>query len=335
MPHNLDRTIATAVAAGDAVHGTTSPNPPVGAAILDAFGNLVGVGGTRPAGGAHAEIVALNAAGERARGGIAVVTLEPCNHTGRTGPCAPALLDAGIDAVYYLNPDPNPTASGGADFLRAHGVHVAHVAARTPALEPWLTAMRLGRPHVTLKFAQSLDGFTAAVDGSSQWITSAAARAHVHRDRLRRDAIIIGTGTALADDPSLTARDQHGTAHPAASQPRRVVVGTRDITEQAHNLVRLGFEQYDDIDSALAALWESGSRDVLVEGGAALAGAFLRADRVDAIRAYIAPLLLGEGRSVLTGGLAQTLAEGARFIRTDHYAVGDDIVLDLTRKEDT
>lgn len=333
MTVSLDTAIDVAIAAGDAVRGRTSPNPPVGAAILAADGELVGVGGTTPAGGPHAEVVALDAAGDQARGGTAVVTLEPCNHTGQTGPCTRALVDAGVTAVYYLNPDPNPVASGGAQFLAAHGVRVERLEVRTAALEPWLTATRLGRPHVTLKFAQSLDGFTAAVDGTSQWITSPAARADVHLDRLRRDAIVIGTGTALADNPSLTARDEAGEPYPVERQPRRVVVGKRDVREKAINLTRLGFEHYDDIETALAALWDAGSRDVLVEGGAGLAGGFLRAGYVDALRAYVAPILLGAGRSTLDGGLAQTLSEAVRFRRVDHRALGDDVLIELTRKD--
>lgn len=333
MHADLKRGVHAAIAAGDAVHGRTSPNPPVGAAILAADGELVGVGGTSPAGGPHAEVVALKAAGERARGGTAVVTLEPCNHAGRTGPCTQALIDAGVAAVYYLNADPNPVAAGGAQFLASHGVRVEHLEARIAALEPWIAATRLGRPHVTLKFAQSLDGFTAAVDGTSQWITSSAARADVHRDRLRRDAIIIGTGTALADNPSLTARNDDGNAYPVDRQPRRVVVGKRDVSAQAINLTRLGFEQYDDIETALAKLWDSGVRDVLVEGGAGLAGGFLRGGYVDALRAYIAPVLLGDGRSIVAGGLAQTLADAARFQRVHDRALGDDVLIEFTRKD--
>lgn len=325
----IDRALAAAIAAADEVRGTTSPNPPVGAAVLSAAGDLVGVGGTRPPGGPHAEAVALAMAGERARGGTAVVTLEPCNHTGRTGPCSHALVDAGIARVRYVNPDPNPQATGGAEYLVQHGVDVARIEARTAALEPWLAATRLGRPHVTLKFAQSLDGFTAAADGTSQWITGEAARADVHRDRLLRDAIIIGTGTALADDPSLTARP--GTEVPAGRQPRRVVVGSRDVTGEAHNLVRLGFEQYPTLEEALAALWDTGARDVLIEGGAGLAAAAVGAGLVDAVRAYVAPLILGDGRGVLHGWSASTLVNAPRFETGDVTTFGADVLLEMWR----
>lgn len=323
--------LAAAVAAGDAARGTTSPNPPVGAAIVSADGRLVGVGATRPAGGEHAEIVALRQAGEHARGGAAVVTLEPCNHTGRTGPCSRALLDAGIVEVRYVHADPNPEASGGAQWLADRGVAVGPITGVAAALEPWLASVRLGRPHVTLKFAQTLDGFTAAVDGTSQWITSAAARRDVHRDRRKRDAIIVGTGTALADNPSLTARTSDGDLFDR--QPRRVVVGARDVSGTATNLTRLGYEQYPTLDDALAHLWDTGARDVLIEGGAGLAAGAVTAGLVDAVRAYVAPMLLGDGRGVLAGAGVGTLADAHRFDLADVTALGADVLLTMTRKD--
>ncbi|MBN6057889.1 bifunctional diaminohydroxyphosphoribosylaminopyrimidine deaminase/5-amino-6-(5-phosphoribosylamino)uracil reductase RibD [Nonomuraea sp. RK-328] len=190
-------------------HGTTSPNPVVGCVILDAAGRVAGEGFHAYAGGPHAEVVALRQAGGRARGGTAYVTLEPCDHTGRTGPCSRALLAAGIARVVVAVPDPNPKAAGGAARLREHGVAVetgvlAEEAERVNA--EWLTYARLGRPHVTWKFAATLDGRSAAADGTSQWITSPEARADVHRLRARADAIMAGIGTVLADDPRLTAR---------------------------------------------------------------------------------------------------------------------------------
>ncbi|MFE0146876.1 bifunctional diaminohydroxyphosphoribosylaminopyrimidine deaminase/5-amino-6-(5-phosphoribosylamino)uracil reductase RibD [Nonomuraea sp. NPDC059007] len=189
--------------------GTTSPNPVVGCVILDAHGEVAGEGFHAYAGGPHAEVVALRSAGERARGGTAYVTLEPCDHTGSTGPCTEALLAAGLARVVYAVPDPNPLAAGGGERLRAHGVEVAHgllgeEAERVNAA--WLTSVRLGRPHVTWKFAATLDGRSAAADGTSKWITSPQARQDVHRLRAASDAIIAGIGTVLADDPLLTAR---------------------------------------------------------------------------------------------------------------------------------
>ncbi|MEV4571959.1 bifunctional diaminohydroxyphosphoribosylaminopyrimidine deaminase/5-amino-6-(5-phosphoribosylamino)uracil reductase RibD [Nonomuraea jabiensis] len=210
-------------------HGTTSPNPVVGCVVLDAEGRVAGEGFHAYAGGPHAEVVALAQAGERARGGTAYVTLEPCDHTGRTGPCSLALLAAGVARVVIAVPDPNPKAAGGAARLRAHGVSVTSGVLGAEAErvnEEWLTYARLGRSHVTWKFAATLDGRSAAEDGTSQWITSAAARADVHRLRAAADAIVAGIGTVLTDNPHLTARpgptSDIASAGPASAGPALV-----------------------------------------------------------------------------------------------------------------
>ena len=319
--------ISAAIAAGESVRGTTSPNPPVGCALVSASGELIATGATSPAGGPHAEINALRQAGARARGATAVVTLEPCNHTGRTGPCARALVEAGVKRVVYSTADPNKAAAGGAAYLRDHGVEVDFRPVRVAALQPWLRSVRHGRPSVTLKFASTLDGFTAAADGTSQWITGEAAREQVHEDRTKIDAIIVGTGTAIADDPSLTARFPDGTLR--QHQPRRVVIGSREVPEG--NLSRLGFEQYATPHEALDALWHTGARDVLVEGGATLAASFLELDLVDTVQAYIAPALLGAGRGVLDRAIAGTIADAYRFRTTAVRQVGDDVFIEMER----
>ena len=331
----ISAALLRAMAAGTEVRGTTSPNPPVGAVIVSPAGEIVGVGATQPVGGAHAEVMALREAGDKARGATAVVTLEPCAHTGRTGPCAQALINVGVARVYYLHADPTPQAAGGAEVLAEAGVDVAKLE-KPPhvedALVPWLFAVRTQRPHITLKFAQTLDGFTAAADGTSQWITGEAARDWVHADRAHRDAIVVGTGTALADNPSLTARFSDGSLR--ARQPRRVVIGKRDLAsagDAASHLRELGYEQYDSIEEALYELYATGARDVLVEGGAGLASSFLKADLVDAISAYIAPLLLGEGRGVLAHPVTQTLAEATRFHRVGMKALGEDVLIEYVR----
>ncbi|MGP3916068.1 bifunctional diaminohydroxyphosphoribosylaminopyrimidine deaminase/5-amino-6-(5-phosphoribosylamino)uracil reductase RibD [Nonomuraea sp. 10N515B] len=201
--------MARAVALAGYGHGTTSPNPVVGCVVVDAGGAVAGEGFHVYAGGPHAEVVALAQAGERARGGTAYVTLEPCDHTGRTGPCSRALLDAGIARVVVAVADPSPKAAGGAARLRAGGVAVTTgvlEGAAERVNEEWLTYARLGRSHVTWKFAATLDGRSAAEDGTSQWITSPEARADVHRWRSAADAIVAGIGTVLSDDPRLTAR---------------------------------------------------------------------------------------------------------------------------------
>lgn len=327
----LKRAIAEALAQGDSVRGTTSPNPPVGAVLIDDSGAIVGRGATQPPGGPHAEVMALRDAGERATGATAVVTLEPCNHTGRTGPCSHALVDAGVKAVYYLQPDPNPLATGGAEYLRGKGIKAICLNQKVPALEAWLHGIRTGRPRITAKVAQTLDGFVAAADGTSQWITGEGARRHAHDDRATRDAIVVGTGTALADNPSLTARDADGNL--LSRQPVRRVIGTRDLAGQTPNLERLGFEQYQTIDDALTGLFDDGARDVLIEGGPGLIHSLLERNLIDVLRVYIAPMVLGAGRDSFGGQLADTLMDAKRFEVADTRRLGDDIMLDLTRKE--
>ncbi|SNS22528.1 bifunctional diaminohydroxyphosphoribosylaminopyrimidine deaminase/5-amino-6-(5-phosphoribosylamino)uracil reductase RibD [Rhodococcoides kyotonense] len=320
----------TAVEASESARGRTSPNPPVGAVILDASGTVVGIGSTQPPGGPHAEIVALRDAGERARGGTAVVTLEPCNHTGRTGPCALALIEAGIARAIYAIGDPNPVATGGADRLRAAGIDVrsgllADVVARGP-LRAWLHKQRTGRPFVTLKYAASLDGRSAASDGTSQWITGPDARAHVHAERAKLDAIVVGTGTVLADDPLLTARRPDGSN--AGHQPHRVVVGTRDVPVDAR--IRgidapTTFVHSHDPHDVIAALAEH--TDVLVEGGPTLAGAFLRAGVVDRIVAYVAPVVLGSGVAAVENAGVGTISDALRFSIESVQSLGTDLVV--------
>ncbi|RVW03414.1 bifunctional diaminohydroxyphosphoribosylaminopyrimidine deaminase/5-amino-6-(5-phosphoribosylamino)uracil reductase RibD [Rhodococcus spongiicola] len=321
-----------AIDASQGVRGTTSPNPPVGAVVLDASGEIVGIGATNPVGGPHAEVVALAEAGERARGGTAVVTLEPCNHHGRTGPCAQALVDAGIAAVHYAVPDPHPMAAGGADTLRAAGVAVSvgpfTADVERGPLRAWLHRQRHGRPHVTWKFAATIDGRSAAADGTSQWITGPEARARVHADRARLDAIVVGTGTVIADDPWLTARLPDGSL--ASHQPLRVVVGTREIPSTAKILDDAAptlVLRTHDIDEVLAALADQD--DVLVEGGPRLAGAFLAAGRVDRIQAYLAPALLGAGSHAVEDAGVQTISEALRFRRESVETIGDDLLLNL------
>ena len=316
-----------------AVKGATYPNPPVGAVILDPSGDVAGVGAPQPAGGAHAEVVALRAAGERASGGTAVVTLEPCNHHGRTPPCVDALLEAGVAAVVYAVADPNPVAAGGAGRLRAAGVAVTGGVAADEVeaglLREWMHKQRNGFPHVTWKFATSVDGRSAAADGSSQWITSTAARADVHRRRAAADAIVVGTGTVFADNPSLTARLPDGAL--AAQQPLRVVVGRREIPPDSAVLSR---------DSPTVLLHTHDPRevlrvladrtDVLLEGGPTLAGAFLRAGAVHRILAYVAPMLLGGPVTAVDDVGVASIAGALRWRYDGVEQIGPDLLLSLT-----
>jgi diaminohydroxyphosphoribosylaminopyrimidine deaminase/5-amino-6-(5-phosphoribosylamino)uracil reductase len=307
-----------AIEASEQVRGTTSPNPPVGAVVLDRDGDIAGVGGTSPPGGAHAEVVALAQAGSRAVGGTAVVTLEPCAHHGRTPPCVNALLAAGVTSVYFAVSDPNPRAAGGADALRAASVdvHAGLLADRVTMgpLRAWLHHVVTGRPHVTWKYAMTMDGRVAAADGTSRWISGEPSRAEVHLLRRRVDAIVVGRGTVLADDPRLTARADDGTDLPR--QPLRVVVGTGDVPPGAHILdsaaptLHVRSRQPDDVLTALA---ERGVVDVLLEGGPTLAGAFLAAGLVDRVLAYVAPKFLGAGPCALAYAGVPTITAAHQF----------------------
>lgn len=313
--------------------GLSTPNPPVGAVILDADGNVAGVGHTREAGGPHAEVVALGQAGDRAAGGTAVVTLEPCNHTGRTGPCSEALIAAGIRVVHYAVADPNPVATGGHQRLEAAGLQVhGGVCADTVAAGPlreWLFRQEHGRPMVTAKFAASVDGRVAAPDGSSQWITGPAARERVHDERAQIDAIVVGTGTVLADDPSLTARYPDGSLR--EHQPLRVVVGSSAIPPQAKvfdgraRTIRIREHEPAAVVEALAEL-----SNVQIEGGSRLLGAFFAAGLVDRVQAYVAPLVIGGGLAAITDDTVTTLQQARRFSTDRVETLGDDVLLTLT-----
>lgn len=332
----LDAAMRLAIEQSNLVKGTTYPNPPVGAVILDARGEVVGVGGTEPAGGDHAEILALRRAGDLAAGGTAVVTLEPCNHYGKTPPCVNALLDAKVGAVVYAVADPNPEAAGGAARLAEAGVAVrsgvlADEAAGGP-LREWLHKQRTGLPHLTWKYASSVDGRSAAADGSSQWISSEASRLDLHRRRGACEAIVVGTGTVLADDPALTARLPDGSL--AERQPLRVVVGMREIPSEAKVLnddSRTMLIRTHDPMEVLKAV--SDRTDVLLEGGPTLAGAFLRAGAVDRILAYVAPTLLGGPVTAVDDVGVSTIARALRWQFDGIDRVGPDVVLSLVPRE--
>jgi diaminohydroxyphosphoribosylaminopyrimidine deaminase / 5-amino-6-(5-phosphoribosylamino)uracil reductase len=320
-----------ALVLGDSVRGRTSPNPAVGAVVLDAAGEVVGAGATQPPGGPHAERVALQQAGERARGATVVVTLEPCAHTGRTPPCVDALIEAGVARVVYAVDDPNPIAAGGATRLREAGITVeagvgADHAAKG-ALRPWLHAVNTGRPFVTWKFASTLDGRVAAADRSARWITSSAARQDAHRLRQIVDAIVVGSGTALADDPHLTVRDADDEL--ADHQPLRVVLDRRHRLPQYARILDDAAETLV-LDTAvprfaLKALHDRGVRHVLLEGGPTLAGAFVEARCVDDVVAYIAPKLLGAGPAALGDAGITTIADAVALEIDEITQLGHDV----------
>lgn len=305
-----------------AEHSPFGENPRVGCVIADATGSIVGEGFHRGAGHPHAEVEALADAGGRGRGGTAYVTLEPCAHTGRTGPCTQALIDAGIARVVFGQRDPNPDAAGGADVLGRAGVEVLPevLADEAAALNrEWAFAVQHGRPFVTLKLAASLDGRVANPDGSRRQLTGPAAMADVHGLRARVGAIVVGAATVEIDDPSLTARWADGALREV--QPFRVVMGRRDL---ADGLAVFNADaptiRYRDEDpgSVLAKLFELGVRHVLLEGGPRLAASFLSQRLVDEVWWYCAPVMIGAGPRALPGA-------AAAFAILDVQTIGDDV----------
>lgn len=349
--------LARALALAGGVQGATAPNPAVGCVITDASGEVVGEGATRPPGGPHAEVVALAAAGSRAAGGTAYVTLEPCDHHGRTPPCSSALLAAGVARVVVAHPDPHELAAGGTQRLRAGGVRVDVVtgtwrAAAAAHLEGFLHRLRHDRPHVTLKLAQTADGRTVP-PGPSRWITGPGARRAVHRWRREVDGVLVGSGTVVADDPGLDVRDVPLGPRP---QPRPIVFDARLRTPPEARVVgrgalvvtaagasetdrqalrRAGAEVVAvaagdgggvDLRAALATVAAHGVDRVLAEPGLGLAAALLRDHLVDRLVRHVAPAL-GDGPPALAAPVPDP--EAWRLERVG--GAGPDLVLQHVR----
>ena len=351
----MERALALA---RDAV-GSTSPNPAVGAVVVR-DGEVVGEGHTQPAGQAHAEVVALRRAGARARDATLFVTLEPCSHHGRTPPCTDAIIEAGVATVYASVIDPNPKVGGrGMARLREAGVSVEVGDGRDEAVEliaPHAKFIRTGTPLVTAKFAMSLDGKIATRTGDSKWITSAESRRYVHEMRARSDAIMVGIGTALADDPQLTARDADGV--PLPSQPLRVIVDSSGrlpsdaalLSQPGDTLVAMAREDAgararleaagalvfaaggDDRVNLGALLSELGRREitsVFVEGGGALLGSLFDEGLVDRVVGFVAPVIIG-GAGALSpvgGSGAARMADVVRLSGARVERIGEDVVV--------
>ncbi|WP_027862182.1 bifunctional diaminohydroxyphosphoribosylaminopyrimidine deaminase/5-amino-6-(5-phosphoribosylamino)uracil reductase RibD [Marmoricola sp. URHB0036] len=317
------------------------PNPRVGCVLLDADGAEIAEGYHRGAGTPHAEAAALGEAGADARGATAVVTLEPCNHTGRTGPCAQAMVEAGVARVVFAQPDPNPIAAGGESTLRAAGVEVAFGLMEREARalnRAWTFGMEHHRPFVTWKFAATLDGRSAAADGSSRWVTSHPARVDAHRLRAQCDVMLVGTGTVEVDDPELTVRDEYD--EPLAHQPLRAVMGLRELDPDRRifndRAPTIRLETHDPRE-ALDRLHQLDRQHVFLEGGPELAAAFVRAGLVDEVVAYVAPALLGAGTSAVGDFGISTIADTLRLRITDVTTVGTaaeaNVRLTMTPKE--
>ncbi|WP_224815853.1 bifunctional diaminohydroxyphosphoribosylaminopyrimidine deaminase/5-amino-6-(5-phosphoribosylamino)uracil reductase RibD [Hasllibacter sp. MH4015] len=350
------RWMALALGLGARGLGRVWPNPAVGCVLVRA-GRVVGRGWTAPGGRPHAEIVALQQAGGAARGATAYVTLEPCNHQGQTGPCAQALIDAGVARVVVAMADPNPVAGGGLDRLRAAGIAVESGVLEAQAAEAhrgFVTRIQEGRPMVTLKLATSLDGRIATASGESQWITGPEARRRVHGMRMVHDAVLVGAGTARADDPSLTVRGMG-----AVAQPGRVVMSRRlgvsvesklgrsardvpvwmihgpDAPKAARDAwhaagarlfeVATGAGGQVEVGAAMQALGAAGLTRVFCEGGGSLAASLLGADLVDDLSVFSGGAMLGAEGVPAIGALGiAALAEAPRFTLRGVERVGAD-----------
>ena len=334
-----DGAMDKAIEAASAVRHLTSPNPWVGCVLVAANGSAY-TGATSPPGGPHAERHALAAAGGAAKGATLITTLEPCDHQGRTAPCTAAIIEAGVRRVVVGVLDPDPAVSGaGVVRLQSRGIEV-QVGVREAEVERQLLAYlhhrRTGRPWMVAKLAASLDGRTAAPDGTSQWITSRQARTDAHYLRATSDAVIVGAGTVRADDPSLTVRHwappggrvwSDGREPTGVVQPRRVVVGAAPDGARVHPCLQWDGSLSDLVDR----LGAEGAIQALIEGGPAVAGAFVRAGLVDSFVVYVAPALFGgdDGAPMLSGSGAQSIRSVLRGSITAVERLGPDVRIEV------
>lgn len=325
--------MAQALAVAATARRRVAPRPWVGAVVVpaDQPGHPGFAGATDGRTGPHAEVVALAAAGEAARGGTLYVTLEPCSHHGLTPPCADAVVAAGLARVVVALTDPDEKVSGqGLQRLRDAGIDVevgVGAAEAEAQLRPYLHHRRTGRPWVLLKLAGTADGRTAAPDGTSQWITGAQARLDAHRLRADSDAVLVGAGTVRADDPSLTVRLPEGERGPDDTEPLRVVLGSAPDGAAVHPCLELS----GDLGEVLDELGRRGVLQLMVEGGASVARAFHAAGLVDRYVLYSAPALMGgdDGLGLFRGPGASTLGDAWRGRFVDVRRLGDDLRLDL------
>jgi diaminohydroxyphosphoribosylaminopyrimidine deaminase/5-amino-6-(5-phosphoribosylamino)uracil reductase len=305
--------------------GKSAPNPNVAAALHGADGALIADGvHNRLLAPDHAEVVAIKKAGDRARGATIVISLEPCNHTGSTGPCVDAIIEAGITRVIYAVKDPNPIAAGGAERLVAAGVDVKYVESHLlrDAQRAWLHRISTGRPYFIWKVATTLDGRVAASDGSSQWISSEESRGDVQVLRSQSDAILIGTGTALADNPTLRPRID------GAPSPIRIVMGGRDIPADFNlhdGVSQTIFIKSHSIDELYKALDYLPVNQVLVEAGPKLGSALFAAGVIDEVVLYQAPIVLGAGKSWLEDIGVMNIADARSLSLISSEQIGPDV----------
>lgn len=309
--------------------GRTGANPIVGAVVATRSGDVIAEG--FHAGGDHAEVIALRAyasSSQKSAHDVLVVTLEPCNHHGKTPPCVDAIIASGIKEVIFAVADPNPIAAGGTRALQQAGVTVRSGLMADEAAwsnRAWLTRIEKKRPFYTWKIAMTLDGKTSAPDSSSKWITSAASRAKVSELRRHSDAIVVGTATVLADNPSLLPHDDV-TDH----QPLRVVVGEREIASSAQvndDRAETYFYRSHDLPQLSSVLLEKDITRVLVESGSTLASAMMQAGMIDEVIAFVAPSVLGAGKTFFTDSAISTLSQKRELRLLDHQVYGEDVAL--------
>jgi diaminohydroxyphosphoribosylaminopyrimidine deaminase/5-amino-6-(5-phosphoribosylamino)uracil reductase len=313
--------------------GKTGSNPIVGAVVVDSTGKIIGEGFHKS--GPHAEVVALEQAGQSAKGATLYVTLEPCNHHGKTGPCTEAIIKADIAKVIYAVRDPNSLASGGARALEAAGIEVVFngdVSKITYSNRAWLHKIKNNRPYFIWKIATTLDGRTAAIDGSSKWITGEESRAEVSKLRSESSAILIGTATALADNPNLIPRDIKTTRE---TNPVRIVMGLREIPSDfnLHNEVaETVFLRSHDFSELLKLCAERDFNQVFVESGSELGTALLKAGLIDELIIFQAASLLGSGLSFIGDLGATNIKEKMDFLIRDFAQFGNDLKITLTKE---
>jgi diaminohydroxyphosphoribosylaminopyrimidine deaminase/5-amino-6-(5-phosphoribosylamino)uracil reductase len=325
MNTNDERMMRLAVDTACTARLRSRPNPWVGAVVVAQNGEVF-TGATLEPGNAHAEIVALNAAAHHAQDSTLFSTLEPCNHTGRTGPCTQAIIDAGVSRVVVGTLDPDSKVSGsGVQQLRDAGLTVEVGVLEQEVkqqLAAYLHHRATGRPFVVLKMASTIDGRIAAADGSSKWITGETARKRVHQLRAESDAIVVGAGTVRADDPSLTVRDADGPS------PRRIVLGTIDASAKVHPCTQWTGTLPDLLDT----LGKEGVVQLLVEGGARVAASFHRERLINQYIMHIAPVIAGgdDAAGVFAGPAASTMADmwRGRIVSTTNLDGDIEIILE-------
>ena len=326
MTHHL-AFMQRAIALSENGLGRTAPNPIVGAVIIGIDGSVIAEGfHDRTSSADHAEVVALKNAGDRAQGATMYVTLEPCNHTGTTGPCTQAIIDAGIKSVVYAVSDPNTVAAGGAAVLKAAGIEVVAgvgVDEATHSNRAWLTKIIKGRPFITWKVAATLDGKVAASDGTSQWITNEASRGDVQKVRRSVDAIMVGTQTVIADNPHLVPHDGA-----AIKNPLRIVCGTQELPKGANifdSAAPTKVIASKDLKVVAAELMATGVNHILLESGPTLATALLQAGMLDELMLYQGASLLGTGKGFVADLGITTVNNAMSMQRISTETFGDDV----------